>query len=110
MRLAFDNAARELNTLPPRLDAQSAPVTESDRQLLAPLVKTGESYTFGRAGGSPSDIAEFDRMAERLLQLQRDGYIVLSEAMMDYTRPGDHFYLVRARLTPLGRDALLAPL
>lgn len=85
-------------------------MTESDRQLLAPLVKTAESYTFGRAGGSPSDIAEFDQMAQRLLELQRDGCIDLTEAMIDYTRPGDHFYLVRARLTPRGRDELLAPL
>lgn len=63
---------------------------------------------FGRAGGSPSDIAEFDRMAERLCELQRDGYIELTESMMDYTRPGNHFFLVRARLTTRGRDELLA--
>ena len=50
---------------------QVTTVTASDRQLLAPLLTTGDCYTFGRAGGSPSDVADLDRTAARLLDLQR---------------------------------------
>ena len=86
---------------------QVTTVTPSDRQLLAPLLTTGDSYTFGRAGGSPSDIADLDRTAARLLELQREGMVeIVGEPMMDYTRPGDHYYAIRARLTTRGRDAL----
>ena len=81
----------------------------SDRQLLAPLLTTGDCYTFGRAGGSPSDVADLDRTAARLLDLQREGLVeIVGEPMMDYTRPGDHYYAIRARLTPRGRDVLTA--
>ena len=82
-------------------------VTASDRQLLAPLLTTADSYTYGRAGGSPSDVAELDRTAARLLELQREGMVeIVGEPMMDYTRSGDHYYAIRARITPRGRDAL----
>jgi hypothetical protein len=48
-------------------------LSESDRQLLAPLVAKRDGFAFGRSGGSPTDIAELDRSAVRLLELQRDG-------------------------------------
>ncbi|HEX8945118.1 MAG TPA: hypothetical protein VF785_18420 [Gemmatimonadaceae bacterium] len=42
-------------------------MTESDRQLLAPLLTSGGPYMFGRGGDSPAEIAEFERRAEPLL-------------------------------------------
>lgn len=99
-----DSQARISKQLP---STQVTTVTASDRQLLAPLLTTGDAYTFGRAGGSPSDVADLDRIAARLLDLQRDGMVeIVGEPTMDYSRSGDHYYAIRARLTPGGRDAL----
>jgi hypothetical protein len=82
-------------------------MTESDRQLLAPLLTTAGQYMFGRAGGSPSDVTEFDQIATRLVELQQEGYVeFLGAPTMDHTRPGDHYYSIRAQLTPRGVAAL----
>jgi hypothetical protein len=82
-------------------------MTESDRELLAPLLTAADQFMFGRAGGSPTDIADFDRIATRLVELQHEGYVVfLGAPTMDHTRPGDHYYSIRARLTPRGVAAL----
>ena len=80
-------------------------VTDSDRHLLAPLVASSEPYTYGRAGGSPADLAELDQIAARLLELADEGIVEIVSAMMDYSRPGNHYYVIRARLTARGRDA-----
>ena len=82
-------------------------MTDSDRQLLAPLLTISDAYTFGRAGGSPSYVAELDQIAARLLELASEGIVeIVGEPMMDYTRPGGHYYAIRARITPHGLDAV----
>ena len=86
-------------------------MTESDRQLLAPLATLSEPYMFGRAGGAPHDLAELDAIAARLLELEREGIVeIVGAPMMDYTRPGGHYYAIHARLTAHGRAALKTPM
>ena len=84
-------------------------ITDADRQLLAALVASAKPYTYGRSGGSPSDVAELDGIAARLRELSDQRVVEIVGAMADYTRPGNHYYAIRACLSRMGREALRSP-
>jgi hypothetical protein len=84
-------------------------VTETDRQLLRPVLDYGGEYVFKRTGHRPADLGDFARCAERLFVLERNGYLNIAKTVLDDTRPGTCYTHIHVRLTSDGRRGLGMP-